>query len=166
MFLLCSALYYVGKKGISCTIRVFFLKERPCFLPFYLPILSTFYSLLKRSTWVLTLKISLHIPFIIWRIWLSTKTGVKSSFSYFGHFHTCDIIWWLEERKHVNMALWPVGRWLCHCLGNKPWIIRGTSGVPWMIYISLCWSNIHSTNKGCSHSCWPWKVTISLFMSA
>ena len=36
MFLLCSALQYVGKRGNSCTIRVFFLKERPYFLPSYL----------------------------------------------------------------------------------------------------------------------------------
>ena len=36
MFLLYSALYYVGKRGHSYTIRVFFLKERPCFLPSYL----------------------------------------------------------------------------------------------------------------------------------
>ena len=36
MLLLCYALYYVGKRGNSCTIRVFFLKERPCSLLSYL----------------------------------------------------------------------------------------------------------------------------------
>ena len=36
MFLFCSALYYVGKRGNSCTIKAFFLKKRPCFLPAYL----------------------------------------------------------------------------------------------------------------------------------
>ena len=36
MFLLCSALYYGGKSGNSCTIRVFFPKERHWFLPSYL----------------------------------------------------------------------------------------------------------------------------------
>ena len=51
------SLVLCGKNGISCTIKVFFLKERLCFLPFYFPILSTFYYLLKKSTWVLTLKI-------------------------------------------------------------------------------------------------------------
>ena len=55
MFLLYSDLYYVWKIGHSCTINVFFLKERPCF---YLPILSTFHSLLYLSTSVLTLKYS------------------------------------------------------------------------------------------------------------
>ena len=151
MFLLCSALYYVGKRGNSCTIRVFFLKERPYFLPSYL---INFLLFLKRSS-VLTLKIQLHVLLIILGIWLSTKTGVKSSFPYFGHFHNCGIIWWLEERESVNVALWPVGRWLCHCLGHKPWPMRGTSGALWMIHVSLKLSNMHSTNKGCSHSCWP-----------
>ena len=54
-FLLCLALYCMERRGNSCTIRVFFLKKRD--LVFYLTILSTFYSLLKRSTWVLTLKV-------------------------------------------------------------------------------------------------------------
>ena len=36
MFLLYSNLYYMRKRGHSCTIRVFFLKERPYFLPSYL----------------------------------------------------------------------------------------------------------------------------------
>jgi len=48
------------RRGNSCTIRVFFLKRETLFSIFlsylYLPILSTFYSLLKRSTWVLTIK--------------------------------------------------------------------------------------------------------------
>ena len=51
MFLLCSDLYYVKKRGFSCTIRVFFLKEMPCFLSYQL---STLFS--QISTWVLTLK--------------------------------------------------------------------------------------------------------------
>ena len=54
IFLLYSALYYVGKRGHSYTIRVFFLKKRD--LVFNLTILSTFYSLFKRSTQVLTPK--------------------------------------------------------------------------------------------------------------
>ena len=36
MFLLYSALYYVGKRGHFYTIRVFFLNQRSCFLPSYL----------------------------------------------------------------------------------------------------------------------------------
>ena len=36
MLLLYLALYYVGKRGISCAIRVFFFKEIPFFLPSYL----------------------------------------------------------------------------------------------------------------------------------
>ena len=40
-FLLCSDLYYVKKRGISCTIRVFFLKERLFLLSYQL---STLFS--------------------------------------------------------------------------------------------------------------------------
>ena len=113
-FLLCLDLYYVKKRGISCTIRVFFLKERLFLLSYQL---STLFS--PISPWVLTLKIQLHVPFIIWRIWLSTRTSVKLSFSYLGYFHNCEVICWLEDRNCANVALGPVGRWLCHCLGNK-----------------------------------------------
>ena len=63
--------------------------------------------------------IQLHVPLIIWGIWLSTKIDVKSSFLYFGPFHSCDVICWLEDRNCANVALRPVGRWLCHCLENK-----------------------------------------------
>ena len=35
MFLLCSTLYYMGKE-VTLVQRMFFLKERPCFLPSYL----------------------------------------------------------------------------------------------------------------------------------
>ena len=51
MFLLCSDLYYVKKRGFSCTIRVFLLKENPFLLSYQL---STLFS--QISTWVLTLK--------------------------------------------------------------------------------------------------------------
>ena len=54
IFLLCSVLYCMERRGHSCTIRLFFLKKRD--LVFYFTILSTFYSLLKRLTWVLTQK--------------------------------------------------------------------------------------------------------------
>ena len=141
------------RRDNSCTIRVFFLKRETLFSTFISYQLSTLFS--KDLLRFLPLKIQLHIPLIIGGIWLSTKTGVKSSFPYFGHFHNCGIIWWLEERERPNVALWPVGRWLCHCLGNKPWTMKGTSGVLWMIHVSLKWSNMHSTNKGCSYSCWP-----------
>ena len=145
----CSDLYYVKKRGISCTIRVFFLKERLCLLSYQL---STLFSTI--SPWVLALKIQLHIPLIIWGIWLSTRTGVKSSFSYFGHFHSCDVICWLKDRNCTNVALGLMRRWLCHYSGNSHWTLRGrgTSGVLWMIDISLKWSNMHSTNKGCPYS--------------
>ena len=149
MFLLCSAFYYVGKRGNSCTIRVFFLKERPFFLPSYLinfllsspPIYLGSYP-----------KIQLLVPLIIWGIWLSTKTGVKSSFPYFGPFHNCDIICWLEDKDCANMALVHWCPWVGD-LGNRPQTLRETSRVLWMIHMSLKWSNMHSTNKGCSHSC-------------
>jgi len=74
-----------GKRGNSCTIKMFFLRKRD--LVFYLTILSTFYSLLTRSTWVLTLKVQLHVPLIIWGILLSAKIGVKSLFYYFGLYY-------------------------------------------------------------------------------
>ena len=45
------------------------------------------------------LTIQLHVLLIIWRIWLSAKIGVKSSFLYFGHFHNYDVICWLEDRN-------------------------------------------------------------------
>ena len=53
MFLLCSDLYYVKKRGFSFTIRVFLLKESPCLLSYQL---STLFS--QISTWILTLKYS------------------------------------------------------------------------------------------------------------
>ena len=37
----------------------------------------------------------------------------------FWTFHSCEVIYWLEDRNCANMALGPVGRWLCHYLGNK-----------------------------------------------
>ena len=150
MFLLCSDLYYVRKKGHNCTIRVFFLKERPCFLYSYLIniLLSSPNIYLGSNP-----KIQLHVPLIIWEIWLSTKIGIKSSFPYFGPFHSSAISW-LENRDCTNMALGLVGKWLCYCLGNNPWTLRRTSGVLWLIQVSLKWSNIHSTNKRCSHSWW------------
>ena len=150
MFLLCSDLCYVKKRGISCTIRVFFLNERLCLLSYEL---STFFSTI--SHWVLALKIQLHVPLIIWGIWLSTRTCVKSSFSYFGYFHSYDVICWLEDRNCANVTLRPVHKWLCHCSVNSPWKLRKTSKVLWMIHVSLKWSNMHSTNKGYLHSCWP-----------
>ena len=117
MFLLHSDLYYVRKRGNSCIIRVFFLKERPCFLPSYL----VNFPLSSPTIYLgLYLKIQLHVPLIIWGKWLNTKTGVKLSFPYFGPFHSYDIICWLEDRDCANVALGPVGRWLCHCLGNRP----------------------------------------------
>ena len=90
MFLLCSAFYYVGKRGNSCTIRVFFFKERPCFLPsclinFLLSSQKIYLGSHPQNTATCS---SYNL-----RIWLSTKTSVKSSFSYFGHFHSCGIIW-------------------------------------------------------------------------
>ena len=60
------------------------------------------------------LTIQLHVLLIIWRIWLSAKIGVKSSFPYFGLFHSCDILYWLKNRDCTNVALGPMGRWLCH----------------------------------------------------
>ena len=36
IFFLCSSLYYVGRRGNSYKIKVFFLKKKPCFLPSYL----------------------------------------------------------------------------------------------------------------------------------
>ena len=148
MFLLCSDLYYVRKRGHSCTIRVLFLKERLCFLPSHLItfLLFSLYIYLRSYP-----NIQLHVPFIIWGIWLSTRTGVKSSFLYFRHFHSYDIICWLEDKDCTNVARGPVGKWLCYYLGNSPWTLRGTSGVLWMIHMFLKWSNMHSTNKGCLH---------------
>ena len=70
MFLLYSALHYVRKIGDSCTIRVFFLKERPCFLPFYL--VNFLLSFLKIYLGSYP-KIQLHVSLIICRIWLSKK---------------------------------------------------------------------------------------------
>ena len=116
MFLLRSDLYYVRKRGHSCTIRVFFFKKRPCFLPSYFVNFPLSSPTIYLGSY---LKIQLHV-LIIWGIWLSTKTGVKSSFPYFGPFHSCDIICWLEDRDCTNMALGPMGRWLCHYFGNKP----------------------------------------------
>ena len=144
-FVLCE------EKRSLLSVRVFFLKERPYFLLFYL-----INFLLSSSNIYLGsyLKIQLHVPLIIWGIWLSTKTGVKSSFPYFGHFHSCTIICWLEDRNCANVALGPVGRWLGHCLGNSPWILR-TSRVLWLIHVSLKWSNMHLTNKRRHHSWWP-----------
>ena len=62
MFLLCSNLYYVRKRGHSCTIRVFFLKERYCFLPSYLInfLLSSPNVFLGSYS-----KIQQHVPLII-----------------------------------------------------------------------------------------------------
>ena len=62
MFLLYSALHYVGKIGNSCTIRVFFLKEKPCFLPSYLVnfLLSSLKIYLGSYP-----KIQLHVSLII-----------------------------------------------------------------------------------------------------
>ena len=151
MFLLYSDLYYVRKRGHSCTIRVFF-KERHCFLASYL---INFLLSSPNIYFGSCPKIQLCVLLIIWGIRPSTKTSVKSSFPYFGHFHSCDIICSLEDRDCANVALGPMGRWLCHCLGNMPWTLRGTSRVLWMIHVPLKWSNIHSTNKGCPHSCWP-----------
>ena len=62
MFLLHSDLYYVRKRGNSCTIRVFFLEERPCFLPSYL----VKFPLSSPTIYLgLYLKIQLHVPLII-----------------------------------------------------------------------------------------------------
>ena len=107
MFLLCSDCIVCEKRSILYNKGVFLL------------ILSTLYSLLSISPWVLALKIQLHVPLIIWEIWLSIRTGVKSSFSYLRPFHICEVIYWLEDRNCANMTLGPVGRWLCHCLGDK-----------------------------------------------
>ena len=92
----------------------------------FLPIFSTSYPFLQISTWVLAsqyrcmcLTIQMHVPLIIWGIWLSKKTGVKSSFFYFGPFHSCDVICWPKDRNCANVALEPMGRWPYHCLGNK-----------------------------------------------
>ena len=132
MFLLCSDLYYVRKRCHTCTIRMFFLKERPYFLHSYLInfLVSSLNIYLGSYP-----KIQLYVPFIIWEIWLSTKIGVKSLFSYFEPFHSCAIICWLEDRDCANVALGPMGRWLCHCLGNSPWTLRRTSGVLWLIQV-------------------------------
>ena len=115
MFLLCSALYCVGKRGHSCIIRVFFLKEISCFLPSYL------------------------INFLLFSIDIYLGSYPKNTVAYFsyilrsvveyknrcqviiflGPFHSCDIIHWLEDRNCANVALRPVGGWLCHYLGNQ-----------------------------------------------
>ena len=149
MFLLCSDYIMCEKRSISYNQDVF------------LPIFSTSYPFLQISTWVLAsqyrcmcLTIQMHVPLIIWGIWLSTKAGVKSSFFYFGPFHSCDVICWPKDRNYANMALGPMGRWPCHYLENKSWTSRGTSGVLWLIHVSLMWSNMHLTNKGCPHSFW------------
>ena len=126
MFLFCSDLYYVRKSDHSYIIRMFFLKEWHCFLP------SCLINFLLSSPNIYLgsyPKIQLHVPLIIRGIWLSTKADVKSSFPYFWHFHNCDIICWLDDRDCTNMALGPVGRWLCHCLENSPWTLRRSSGV-------------------------------------
>ena len=70
----------------------------------------------------------------------------------FRPFHSYDIICWLEDKNCTNVALRPIGRWLCHCLENKSWTLRRTSKVMWLIYVSLMWSIMHSTKKGQSHS--------------
>ena len=62
-------------------------------LVFYLTSLLTFYPLLKRSTWVLNLIVLLHVSVIVSGIWLNTKTGVKSSFSYFRPYYNWGTIW-------------------------------------------------------------------------
>ena len=90
--------------------------------------------------------------FILWGIWLSIKTGVKSLFLYFGHFHSCYIICWLEDKNCTNVVLGPVDRWLWHCLENKFWTLKGTSEVLWLTHVSLRWSIMHSTNKGRPYS--------------
>ena len=152
MILLYSNLYYVRKRGHSRIIRVFFLKERSCFLHSYLInfLLSSPNIYLGSYP-----KIRLHVSLIIWGTWLSTRIGVRSSLPYFGPFHTYDIICWLEDKDCANLALGPVGRWLCHCLGNNPWTLRRTSRVQWKIHVSLKWFNMHSIDKRYSHSCWP-----------
>ena len=78
------ALYYMKRRDNSCTIRVFFLKRETLFSTFLSYQLSTPFSkdLLRFLPW----KVQLHVPLIIWGIWLSMKTGVKSSFSYFWTF--------------------------------------------------------------------------------
>ena len=96
--------------------------------------------------------IQLHVPLTIWGIWLSIS--IKSSFLYFGPLHSCDVIYWVKDRDCANEALGPVGRWPCHCLGNKSWILRGTSRALWLLHVSLMWSNMHSTNKECPYSFW------------
>ena len=62
MFLLCSDLYYVRKRCHTCTIRMFFPKERPYFLHSYLInfLLSSPNIYLGSYP-----KIQLHVPLII-----------------------------------------------------------------------------------------------------
>ena len=47
----------------------------------------------------------------------------------FGSFHSCDIIYLLRDKNCDNVALGPVGKQLCYCLGDKSWSSRGTSGI-------------------------------------
>ena len=62
MFLLSSALYYMAKRGHSYTIRVFFLKKRPCFLPSYL--INFLFS--SPNIYLGSCpKLQLHVPLII-----------------------------------------------------------------------------------------------------
>ena len=44
-------------------------------------------------------------------------------------FYSCDVICWLEDRNCAKVALEPMGRWPCHCLGNNSWTLKGTLGV-------------------------------------
>ena len=98
-----SSFVYVWKRGHSCTIRVLFLKRETLFstsLSYHF-----LFSSQKIYAWVLTLKVQLHVPLMIWGIWLSIKTGVKSSFSYFGPYYSWGITWWLEEREYANISI-------------------------------------------------------------
>ena len=62
-FLLYSALYMYGKEVTLVQSGRSSLKERHCFLPHYL--INFLFSSQKIYTWVLTLKVQLHVPLMI-----------------------------------------------------------------------------------------------------
>ena len=86
-----------------------------------LSFLPTLHFHLKVSTWVLALITQLHVPLILWGIWLSTKDRCQVIIFFFRSFCSCDIICWLKDKNYTNVALESIGRLLCHCLGDKSW---------------------------------------------
>ena len=94
------------KRGQSCTIKLFFLPTN-----FILSSTNIYLGSYPQN--------NAAFSFYNLRNMASTKTNVNSSFLYFGTFYSCDIICWVEDRTCTNVALGPVGRWLCLYLGNQ-----------------------------------------------